>query len=67
MKVICIDNSEFENELTINTEYTAYVNILFQTGYYSIDNDLGEERTYKKQRFVPVFRLRQNKLTDLLD
>ncbi len=67
MKVICTDNSGYENELTINKEYTAYGNILFKAGYYSIDNDLGEQRTYKKVRFTPVFIFRQNRLVDLLD
>lgn len=67
MKVICIDNSGYENELSLNKEYTAYENSQFKIGFYSIDNDMGDKRTYKKQRFLPVFKNRSNVLASLLD
>lgn len=66
MKVICIDNSGYESELSLNKEYTAYENAQFKIGYYSIDNDLGDKRTYKKRRFVPVFKNRVNIIESLL-
>jgi hypothetical protein len=67
MKVICIDNSGYESELTINKEYSAYGNFLFKLEHYSIENDTGDRRTYEKRRFVPLFKFRQGRINDLLN
>jgi hypothetical protein len=65
MKVVCINNDDVGNELTLGREYTAYLNFLFKIGYFSIENDLGENKTYKSKRFETVY-LKRNSILDTL-
>ncbi len=62
MILICIDNKNFENHLTVNKQYDA-VNLNSWENYYYITNDTGRKITANKQRFITLEKHR-NKIID---
>jgi len=65
MTVICINNEGLENELRVNEQYEAFSAVWFFS-YFSIENDKGEWKFYKKKRFISLIKHRQKILADLM-
>ena len=61
-KVICIDNSGWKEELTLNKIY----DIVKDGRYYKIKDNLNITRDYYKYRFITLQEFRNNKLNKIL-
>jgi hypothetical protein len=62
MKVICINNSDILNGLTIDKTYEVVENC---QGMYYIKDNSGEERWYYYSRFKDISTIREEKLKQL--
>jgi hypothetical protein len=64
IKVICIDNEDYPDRLTLYKEYTV---IEKEEEYYIITDDKGEEENYYQSRFKPVEQQKEYSVMELLD
>lgn len=71
MKVICIDNTGFENQLTINKIYMVKIpdfgGYSFINTHYTIKTDNNKEIIFLKDRFITIEEIRNNKLNQLFN
>ena len=65
MIVVCIKNKDKENELTINRKYDAIQSISLGN-CYNLINDLGSKENYFKNRFLPLYIVRQQRIDKIL-
>ena len=63
MKVICINNSQYEIHLTINKSYEV---VSSTPDGYEIKCDDGYDITFYKHRFITIKEYRDNKLNQIL-
>jgi len=70
MKVICIDNTHREHDFTLNKVYDVeYIPICKnESGYnpcYRIVTDKGSTRPIDRGRFIPIHKIRYDKLKEI--
>lgn len=65
MKVVCINTDDFNNDLTYYKTYDA--KDVRSWDLYTINSDRGIEKYFKKSRFIPLSKARDNKINQLFE
>lgn len=63
MKLVCVDNKDWEDELTIGKIYDSYDN--FDPTYYKIKSDLNQMEQIFNDRFESLEKYRNNQINKL--